>query len=269
MKRLLLAGCALAVMGALHARAATLHMCYTDGCKAFDGVTINSGPASGDLDGWGFATAPGGGKGTLTIDLLVPTNEKEVILPTLTNSVLPASDISGWTLVSHLGSTVFNTGNLTDFMGSPFAGLTPPNPYSSYTSATKAFDPGLTGYNVYEVTVKNWVAGSAGGQTSALGNFFDLTGGDYDLGSEEFTGIGPGAILTGFLAESVTKKGVTTIDYLSTAQSESLVLDGVGTRVGSIPEPRTWVSMTLGFALLAVAGWRKAKRSAALEAAAL
>ena len=65
-----------------------LHLCYAApvNCTGFNGVTISTNPATG-LSGWGFSSSPKSQSGTLDIILMVPNNEQEIVLPTLTGTL--------------------------------------------------------------------------------------------------------------------------------------------------------------------------------------
>ena len=253
----------LAALGASSARAQEvvddpLHLCYGSpgNCTSFNGVTISTTASTG-LSGWGVSSAPASKSGTLFISLLVPNNEAEVSLPTLTGALNGnALTIGGWT-----NEGTFSSGDLTTLLGSPFSGNSPPNPFSAYSGATTALDSSFSDYTVYLAKVTDtFTTGSHSGQTNMLDNSFSLTGGDYDLGANEFTGVGPGSILTAFLEQTTTKKGVPTTSVITTAQSSALILDapGVAVHMSSVPEPSTWAMLLLGFAGLGFAGYRKA-----------
>jgi hypothetical protein len=253
----------LAALGASSARAQVvddpLHMCYNSpgGCTSFNGVTISTTASTG-LSGWGVSSAPASESGTLYISLLVPNNEAEVSLPTLAGTL----NGSALTIGSWVNEGTFSSGDLTTLLGSPFAGNSPPNPFSAYSGATTALDSSFSDYTVYLAKVNGtFTTGSHSGQTNMLDNSFNLTGGDYDQGVNELTGVGPGSILTAFLEQMTTnKKGVTTTSVITTAQSSALVLDapGVPVLLTSVPEPSTWAMMLIGFAGLGFAGYRKA-----------
>ena len=218
-----------------------LHLCYAapGNCTGFNGVTISTNPATG-LSGWGFSSSPKSQSGTLDIILMVPNNEQEIVLPTLTGTLNgnPLT-IGQWVTLPGL----FSSGKLTDFLN---INASPPNPLSAYIGATQALDASATGYTVLSALVTGFTTGPQAGQTNVLDNVFSLIGGDYIQGVNEFTGVGPGSIITGFLSGS---HGI-----ISTAQSSSLILDAPG---GNVPEPSTWAMMLVGFAGLSYAAFRR------------
>jgi len=232
-----------------------LHGCYTTGCTGFGAVTI-ANPASGGLSNWGFTSSPGAQSGQLYVELLVPDNEGEAVFPTLTGKYNGnPMTIGAWVNVG-----LFTPGSdLTTVVG---LSASPKNPYDAYAPDTHTLDPsfvaGTDFYTVYQaiVTAPDPMALLGGGQSSTLNDVFSFTGGDYTLGTNEFTGIGPGAIITAFLDTSVT--GGTDNGIFSTAQSSSLILDVPGVVVNplqpGVPEPSTWVMGLLGFGFLSWVG---------------
>lgn len=241
-----------------------LHLCSSAGCSAFGAVTV-----ANDLkfDNFGVSSSPASQTGTLYFALLIPGNETEVTLPSLTGK-LNGNAFGNGSLFSNVGT--FSAGqDLTNVLGSPFSGSQPPNPFSAYSAATHTADPGFNPatdhYTVFFGKVGGtnaFTAGSQAGQTITMNNAFDFSGGTFVdplLGGAIENGIGPGAILTAFLVETSTKHGVTTTSVITTAQSSSLIFDAQPTIAPGVPEPSTWVMMGAGFGLLSLVGWRKTR----------
>ena len=268
MKKLLLATalCALAAPAYAQVVDDPLHLCYATGCSSFGGVTISTLGGSGAA-GWGVSSSPAAQSGDLYLALLIPNNENEVVLPTLSgtlngNPLSPGGFINegtfsaGQDLTNVLGAAIGGT------VGAAFAASNPPNPFNAYIGATDLEDPGATSYTILLVNVDpTFKTGTQAGQTSTLDNSFALNGGDYLMGLMNTPGIAPGAIVTAFLLESTTttKKGVTTtkLDVVSTAQSSSLLIQP--TAASPVPEPGTWAMLFSGFVLMGLFGWRKAR----------
>ena len=270
MKKLLLAGVLSALALPAYAQTAAapaaavvddpLHLCYTTGCSAFGGVTISTLGGSG-ASGWGVSSSPAAQSGDLYLALLIPNNENEVVLPTLSgtlngNPLSPGGFINegtfsaGQDLTNVLGAAIGGT------VGAAFAASNPPNPFNAYIGATDLEDPGATSYTILLVNVDpTFKTGAAAGQTKVLDNSFALNGGDYLMGLMNTPGIAPGAIVTAFLLESTTKKGVTSLNVVSTAQSSSLLIQP--TSASPVPEPGTWAMMGAGFTLMGLLGWRR------------
>jgi hypothetical protein len=236
-----------------------LHLCYSTGCSAFGGVTISTLGGSG-LSGFGVSSSPAPQTGTLYFALLVPDNETETVLPTLSGT-LNGNPIAG--IGSFIPEGTFGSGtdltaqaNLKAALGG--LGASPPNPFSAYSGATLLEDPSFDGldYSVFLVKVGTITTGTAAGQTSTLDNSFTLSGGDYLSGLNTLTGVGPGAIITAFMVETgVDNKGNPTVDLVSTAQSSSLLV--TPSSAPPVPEPGTWAMLISGFALMGLFGWRK------------
>ena len=239
-----------------------LHLCSSAGCSAFGAVTV-----ANDLrfDNFGVSSSPASQTGTLYFALLIPGNENELTLPSLTGK-LNGADFGNGSLFSNVGT--FSAGqDLTNVLGAPFGGSQPPNPFNAYAGATHAADPGFNPatdhYTVFFGKIGGtnaFTTGTQSGQTITMNNAFDFSGGTFVdplLGGAIENGIGPGAILTAFLVETSTKHGVTTTSVVTTAQSSSLIFDAQPTI--AVPESSTWAMFIAGFGLLGLAGWRKSR----------
>jgi hypothetical protein len=262
MKKLLLAAALTALAAPASAQVIDdpLHLCYTTGCSSFGGVTISTLGGSG-LSGFGVSSSPAPQTGTLYFALLVPDNETETVLPTLTGT-LNGNPIAG--IGSFIPEGLFGSGtdltaqaNLKAALGG--LGASPPNPFSAYSGATLLEDPTFDGldYSVFLVKVGTITTGTQAGQTSTLDNSFTLNGGDYLSGLNTLTGVGPGAIITAFMVESITHGNNTSLQLVSTAQSSSLLITPSSSP--PVPEPSTWAMLISGFALMGLFGWRKHK----------
>ena len=100
MKKLLLAAALTALAAPAYAQTAAapaagdptllddpLHLCYTTGCSAFGGVTITTLGGSGHQR-FGVSFKPrAADRDALLCDSLVPDNETETVLPTLTGTL--------------------------------------------------------------------------------------------------------------------------------------------------------------------------------------
>ena len=237
-----------------------LHLCYTTGCSSFGGVTISTLGGAG-TSGFGVSSSPAPQTGTLWFALLVPDNENETVLPTLTGTLNgnPIAGIGSFIPEGNFasGTDLVAQANVKAALGG--LGASPPNPFSAYSGATLLEDPSFDGldYSVFLVRVGTITTGTQAGQTSTLDNSFTLTGGDYLSGVNTLSGVGPGAIITAFMVESTTKKGVTTLSLVSTAQSSSLLV--TPSSAPPVPEPGTWAMLFSGFALMGLLGWRRSK----------
>jgi hypothetical protein len=105
----------------------------------------------------------------------------------------------------------------TDVLGLTLANGSSKNPFSAYSAASLALDPGFTSYVVWEATVSGtFTTGTQAGQTSTLNNVFSLTSAPN------------GAIVTAYLDEG--SNGV-----VSTANSSSLALSDAPLTVTPLP----------------------------------
>lgn len=268
MKDVLLAATILAAIGATSVKAQAvdddpLHLCYSTGCEAFNGVTISVNHGQGFED-FGVSSSPAPQTGTLWFALLVPNNETQVNLPSLAGT-LNGKSFGDGSVFKNVGT--FGAGqDLTSILGGVFASASPKNPFGAYAGATAAVDSGfnpLTGkYTVYFAQIGGpnaFTTGKVAGQTTTMDNSFTLDRGSYiDALGHTDLGIGTGSILTAFMVETTTKGHTTTTSVISTAQSSSLIDGAIPSVVtGSVPEPSTWAMGLAGFAMLGFVGWRK------------
>jgi hypothetical protein len=250
-----------------------LHLCYASpaNCTSFNGVTVlspsSSQPNPGDTSGWGISVSPAKNQtGQLWIALLIPDNEVETVLPTLTGEFGGTSVGVG----AFVDKGLFGNSAMLDTLFGQ--SISPPNPINAYTPATAAVDPGfsatLDGYEVYLTKIAGTGPGGlttligSSGQTNSLDNQWSLTGGDFTINGQSGTdsGVATGAIVTAWL--DTTVPGGTNEKFYSTAQSSALLLDAP--LAAAVPESRTWVMMLAGFGLLGFAAMRKGKREARL-----
>ena len=257
MNKLLLAAALACIAGAAQAQTVDdpLHLCYAspNDCTPFNNIHI--GTLGQGASGWGISSSPAGAEGHLVIAILVPQNEAEITLPTLTGT-LNGNPLGGIGAVTDVA--LFGPGqDLTTVLGINAA---PPNPYDAYSAATAALDPGFvngtSGYVVLEVSVagNTFQTGSTGGLTNILNNDFSLNGGSYIdpflPGDPTESGLPAGTILTAFIEGANGN--------ISTAQSSSLALNPLASPV---PEPSTWIMALGGFGLVGLIGLRKRRVS--------
>jgi hypothetical protein len=200
-----------------------LHLC-ADVCTSFNGVTLGNSANQN----FGIASSPASQVGDLTLVVLVPNNVA-LSAPSFTGTQGSGSFTGSAGFVG-----TFMTGqDLTNVLGAPFAGATPPNPFSAYIGATQALDPGATSYNVFKITFTSplFTTGANAGQQpiSKDDNSFDL-----DQGCV-------GCIITAFLDETVT--GGSGGGVFTTAQSSALVT----TSNNAVPLPAALPLFATGF----------------------
>jgi hypothetical protein len=214
--------------------------------------------------GWGISSSPAPQTGTLWIALLIPSNENETVLPSLSLSLGGGAPF----LLTQVGTghTLASSANVDDL----FPGASPSNPISAYQAATKVFDTtyttsmGYTAY-LYEDTSGSFTTNVSGQTNAGLGNSFSFAGGDFTVGANPTvdSGIATGAIVTAFLDETnFPNVGKNAGGIVATAPSSSVVLDAPF--AAAVPEPSTWAMAVAGFGLLGFAALRKGKREARL-----
>jgi len=198
LRTMLLAAAALLMMSAANADIIDpLHGACT-------GCTSNGTNLSMNGTGtFGWNSSPPGLTGTLYIDFLIPNdvNISTFVMPGVTGfaSGTPAL----------FSTTAWTSGDLTDYLGYPFAGGTPPNPLSSFLTATNTVDPAATGYFDFVLGTIPVTTGLLG-PGSTPNDLFTLGG-----------SLPNGSVLTAFM---LTASGEA-IEVTTTAQSESLLVN--------------------------------------------
>ena len=195
LRTMLLAAVALMITNA--ANADTLHGACT-------GCTSNGTNLSMNGTGtFGWNSAPPGLTGSLFIDVLIPndTNLGTFVMPGLTGFATGTPSL--------FSPTAWTVGDLTAYLGPPYTGASPPNPLSSFLTATNTVDATATGYF-------DFVLGDIPVTTGLLGpgsipNDLFTLGGNLPNGS----------VITAFM---VTMNGEA-FSVTTTAQSESLLVN--------------------------------------------
>jgi len=167
---------------------------------------------------FGWNSSPPGLTGTMYIDFLIPntTNITTFVMPGITGFATGTPAL--------FSSTAWTSGDLTTYLGIT---ASPPNPLSSFLSATNTVDSAAMGYFDFRLTGIAITTGLPGpGNTP--NDLFTL-GGDLPLGS----------ILTAFV--QVCSEACT---YVSTAQSESLL---VNQPLSEVPLPEALWLFGTGF----------------------
>ena len=160
---------------------------------------------------FGFAISPGPNTGIFFVDFLVPTNK--VSVPSALTYVVKGSQggiannqaISATTTL--VSSTAWTSGTLTDYLSRP---TSPTNPIGGFLPSTQAYDPGATGYYVYEAALGlNKLANVSNGTAGPL----------LQLGSGGNQILELGSLIVGFLNTGTTSSP----NWVSTAQSGALL----------------------------------------------
>jgi hypothetical protein len=226
---------ALALMGVLAlpgSAQATLHGFCAGAGQCIDNGT-NSPTSSDPPASFGFTTSPGPTSGDLLIDILTPDNQTAGPSFSLTGTSSATATL--------FSATPWTSGQLDAYLG---ISASPTNPIGAYLPSTQAFDPGATGFLVYQANL-----GTLTLQSPSNPNISPL--------ENIASGVLPqGSYIVGFLNEGT----VNNPSFQATANSGAIFETGSpGTVRSVVPEPSTWAMLLLGFAGLGLAGYRKAK----------
>jgi len=190
-----------------------------------------------------FLEDPSKNSGTFYLDVLIPNNVSGAATESFSVSGTNTGN-SSVSVTSPVGNWI--SGDLTDFLG---RSTSPPNPLNAWLPTTQTYQPGATGYDVY----------------------------DFDFGEVDFSANDPsfsssfaypeGTIIVGFLqyCATTTKHGTstTTCDLVSTAQSAAGAIEF--TNNTNVPEPATWALLLGG--LIGVSTLARYTRRSASKAA--
>jgi len=184
---------------------------------------------------FGWNSAPPGLTGSLYIDVLIPndTNLATFVMPGLTGFASGTPSL--------FSTTAWTSGDLTAYLGPPFSAGTPPNPLSSFLTATNTVDAAATGYF-------DFVLGDIPVTTGLLGpgsipNDLFMLGGNLPNGS----------VITAFMVTLAAEAFLVT----TTAQSESLLVNQPLTTV-----PIPGASWLFGTGLVGLMTLRRRKKTA-------
>ncbi len=190
--------------GTLHGYCAGILQCIDNGTNS---PTTNSPPID-----FGFTSSGGPVTGNLQIDLLIPNNESH------NNSYFITGTLSGE--ASLFSSTAWTSGELGTYLG---ISASPTNPFGAFATGL-AYDPGATGFYVYQVNLGSITLDSPSSPNiSPIFNILNQ---------------GPlpaGTYIVGFL---------TTANYIAATANSGAILDPPS--LPSVPEPMILIMLGMG-----------------------
>jgi len=194
------------------AEATTLHFDCVSPLSCSDNGTVTPVKTT-NTPNFDFVEDPSKNSGTFFLDVLIPNSVSGAASESFSVSGANTGNLSV-SVTSPVGN--WTSGDLTDFLGRP---TSPPNPLNAWLPTTQTYQPGATGYDVY-----------------------DLDFGEVDFGVSDPTfdssfAYPAGTIIVGFLEFCATTKHGTSCDTVSTAQSAAGAIEFGST---TIPESPTW-----------------------------
>jgi hypothetical protein len=180
----------------------------------------NSPTSQNPITDFGFAISPGPNTGDFLVEILVPNNEAQPTAANLTINATTGSGGVGGTLpetATLVSSTPWTKGNLFSYLGLNLANGSPKNPIGSYDACSNCanfYDPGITGFYVYQVNLGTTTLSSPSTPNPATP---DLSIGALPIGT----------YITGFLSQGSGKNQT----WISTAQSGAIL------ETHRVPEP--------------------------------
>lgn len=232
----LVCGASALAVGAAHAAGPpTLHGFCATAAPCTDNGTNT--PTSVNPPKFGFSSGGHAETGVVFIDILVPDN---VVLPasyTISGAFLGASTFTA----TEFSSTAWTSGQLDSYLG---ISASPTNPIGAYLPSTLPFQPGATGFYVFNFNIGTRTLPSNSGASDA-----DLMTTDLSL----FAG--------SYIVAFINQDG----KYGATANSGAILeTGGTTTTHGTVPEPATWAMMIAGFGLAGAALRRRRAITAAV-----
>jgi hypothetical protein len=189
--------------GTLHGYCAGILQCIDNGTNS---PTTNSPPID-----FGFTSSGGPVTGYLQIDLLIPNNEFQ------NSSYSISGTLSG--LATLFSGTAWTTGQLDTYLG---INASPTNPFGAFATGL-SYDPGATGFNVYQVNLGSITLNSP--SSPNIAPLFNISGGPLPAGT----------YIVGFL---------TTENHIAATANSGAILDPPNSP--SVPEPLILIMLGMG-----------------------
>jgi hypothetical protein len=178
---------------------------------------------------FGFSAGGHSTSGDLLIDILVPNNLAQPGTFTISGSLLGSNTFAA----ALFSPTAWTSGQLDAYLG---LSASPTNPIGAYLPTTNTFQPGATGFWVYQADLGTQTLPSNSGASDS--SLLTLN-----------QSLGQGSYAVAFIHDGR--------NWNATANSGAILEDGPP----GVPEPATWAMMILGFG---AAGVALRRRNAAL-----
>jgi hypothetical protein len=219
-------------MDPLHGYCGGPSQCVDNGTNS---PTTNNPPTD-----FGFTISPGPGTGIFSLDFLIPNNAPS---PLSENFTLTGTLVGTPALFS---KTPWTSNDLGVYLG---INASPNNPIGAYLPSTTAVDPGATGFFVYQLGFPNiTLQDPSNPNISPLENF---ASGDSALPN--------GSYIVGFLDKEKNNGKSDSSDWIATANSGAIFVDGTPGPGPSANAPEPSSIVLLGSAALGLAFFLRRK----------
>jgi PEP-CTERM motif len=188
-----------------------------------------------------FAASGQSATGTLLIDILIPNNVTLPVNFTISGALLGSNTFTA-SLFDANGATpgtpAWTSGQLDAYLG---ISASPTNPIGAYLPTTQGFDPGATGFYIFQANVGSvTLLGTSGVGTTGQNNYLMTLDQSLFLGS----------YIVGYLRQGDS--------YGATANSGAILETG---NTHPLPEPSTWAMMLFGFGAIGVSMRRNRRKT--------
>ena len=242
-KLLLVAAAAFAALSTPALAVAPVNPPTLHGFCSLGNICVDNGtntPTSVNPPVFAFAASGTGATGNLTIDILIPNTFSGTGPYTITGALSGTATL--------FNSAAWTSGQLDSYLG---IGASPTNPIGAYLPATQGFQPGATGFFVFQANLGLATLLGTSGVGGPTNNNFLM-----QLGQT----VPQGSYIVGFLNQGTSANG-------ATANSGAILITGSPNPPPPppLPEPTTWAMMLLGFGVTGIAVRRSRRRKVVME----